>query len=58
VEIRAIVVHEGALNVLNIEPPEELTEECRKWERLAKGQIIEHLEDSMLGEIPEYHLCM
>jgi hypothetical protein len=47
VEIRAIVVQEGALNVLNTELPEELTEEWRKWERFANGQIIEHFEDSM-----------
>lgn len=51
--LRAIVEQEGALTVLDEEPPEILTDEWKNWERFAKGQIIEHIEDSMLGEIPE-----
>lgn len=50
--LRAVVEQEGALAVLD-EEPEEITQEWRKWERFTKGKIIQYLDDSLLGEIPE-----
>lgn len=51
--LRAIVEQEGALTVLDAEPPEILTDQWTNWERFAKGQIIENIEDSMLGKTPD-----
>lgn len=47
--IRALIEEEGALQALDENPPHILTSRWRKKERLAKGVIIEHLSDAMLG---------
>ena len=47
--IRALIAEEDALQVLDKNPPESVTVEWQKHERIAKGIIIEHLSDSMIG---------
>lgn len=49
----AIIEQEGAAAVLDAEAPDIITEEWTKWERFAKGKLIQHLDDCMLGEIPD-----
>lgn len=47
--VRALLAEENALNVLDDEEPDVLTEKWKKSERIAKGIIIEHLSDQMLS---------
>ena len=51
--IKAIIAEEGALQVLNEEPPVELTDNWKKMEMFAKVCIIEYISDSMIGTITE-----
>jgi len=46
--VRALLAEENALNVLDDEEPDMLTEVWKKSERNAKGIIIEHLSDQRL----------
>lgn len=47
--IRALIAEEDALKVIDEDIPDEITDEWRKCERIAKGILIEHLSDSMIG---------
>lgn len=48
--VRALIVEEDALQVLDNEKPNKVSEEkWQKRERIAKGSIIQHLSDSMIG---------
>ena len=47
--IRALIAEEDALQVLDKDRPETVRDEWKKQERIAKGIIIEHLSDSMIG---------
>lgn len=51
--LRAIIEQKDALAVLDEEQAEDITDQWRKWERFAKGKIIQHLDKPLLGEIPE-----
>lgn len=51
--LRALISEEDALLVLDQDPPETITNEWQKLDRTAKGCIIEHLSDSMIGIVTE-----
>lgn len=48
-----IIEQEDASKVLNEEPPTPLTEEWTKLERFARGTLIEHLDDTILSQVPD-----
>lgn len=47
--MRALIAEEDALCVLDKDPPTTLTDEWKKHERVAKGLIVKHLTDTMVG---------
>lgn len=47
-----IIKQEGASRVLEEDPPTPLTEEWIKWERFARGTLIEYLDDIILSQLP------
>lgn len=47
--VRALIAEEDALEVIDKDTPDKISDEWQKRERIAKGVIIEHLSDSMIG---------
>uniref|UniRef100_A0A6V7JQH5 Retrovirus-related Pol polyprotein from transposon TNT 1-94-like beta-barrel domain-containing protein n=1 Tax=Bracon brevicornis TaxID=1563983 RepID=A0A6V7JQH5_9HYME len=53
--VRARVAEDSSLNVLDEESPNDRDEDWNACERIAKGIIIEHLDDSMIGFATEHN---
>lgn len=47
-----IIEQEGASKVLLEDPPTPITEEWVKWERFARGTLIEYLDDIIISQLP------
>lgn len=50
--LQEIIEQEGASKVLCEDPPTTLTEEWTKWERFARGTLIEYLDDTIISQVP------
>lgn len=47
-----IIEQEGASKVLYEDPPTPIIEEWIKWERFARGTLIEYLDDTIISQVP------
>ena len=51
--LQEIIEQEGASKVLHEDPPIPLTQQWIKWERFARGTLIEYLDDTIISQIPK-----